>query len=169
MGAPRSRARYSRWAMAATRTGAQGFTARQTGSRTAGAGPGDPVWAPAPPPSPPVGIEMQGPPPPTRIVTGAARLGRRTKLLVKDLERGEIAVIDHLDIDRVSAEELIAAGAVAVLNCQPSSGGSYPNLGPQLLVEAGILLMDLADDSLFDVLADGESVQVVVSGPALSE
>ena len=44
--------------------------------------------------------------------------------------RGDIALIDHLDIDRVSAEELIAAGAVAVLNCSPSSGGTYPNLGP---------------------------------------
>ncbi len=92
------------------------------------------------------------------------RLGRRTKLLVKHLERGEIALIDHLDIDRVSAEELIAAGAVAVLNCRPSSGGSYPNLGPQLLVEAGILLVDLPDDSLFDVLSDGEQIQVVVPG-----
>jgi uncharacterized membrane-anchored protein len=92
------------------------------------------------------------------------RLGRRTKLLVKHLARGEIAVIDHLDIDRVSAEELIAAGAVAVLNCSPSSGGSYPNLGPQLLVEAGILLLDLPEDSLFDTLSDGDTVLVRASG-----
>ncbi len=74
--------------------------------------------------------------------------------------RGDIALIDHLDIDRVSAEELIAAGAAAVLNCRPSSGGSYPNLGPQLLVEAGIALVDLPDDSLFDVLGDGDPVVV---------
>ena len=84
-------------------------------------------------------------------VAGPIRPGRRTKLLVGHLVRGDIALIDHLDIDRVSAEELIAAGTVAVLNCRPSSGGSYPNLGPQLLVEAGILLVDLPDDSLFDV------------------
>jgi uncharacterized membrane-anchored protein len=88
------------------------------------------------------------------------RPGRRTKLLVRHLVRGDIALIDHLDIDRVSAEELIAAGAVAVLNCSPSSGGSYPNLGPQLLVEAGIVLVDLPDDSLFDSLADGEPVVI---------
>jgi uncharacterized membrane-anchored protein len=101
-----------------------------------------------------------------RNVGGPVRLGRRTKLLVKHLERGEIAVIDHLDIDRVSAEELIAAGAVAVLNCKPSSGGSYPNLGPQLLVEAGILLLDLPDDSLFDALSDGDPVLVrAAAGP----
>ena len=89
------------------------------------------------------------------------RSGRRTKLLVKHLRRGEIALVDHRDIDRVSAEELIAAGAVAVLNCSPSSSGSYPNLGPQLLVEAGILLLDLPDDSLFEALSDGDPLAVL--------
>jgi uncharacterized membrane-anchored protein len=93
-------------------------------------------------------------------VAGPIRPGRRTKLLVGHLVRGDVALIDHLDIDRVSAEELIAAGAVAVLNCRPSSGGSYPNLGPQLLVEAGILLVDLPDDSLFDAVSDGDPVVV---------
>ena len=101
-----------------------------------------------------------------RTVSGPVRAGRRTKLLVKRLERGDIALVDHLDIDRVSAEELIAAGAAAVLNCSPSSSGSYPNLGPQLLVEAGILLLDLPDDGLFEQLADGEEL-VVVAGDAL--
>jgi uncharacterized membrane-anchored protein len=103
-----------------------------------------------------------------RTVSGPVRAGRRTKVLVKHLARGEVALIDHLDVDRVSAEELIAAGAVAVLNCSPSSSGSYPNLGPQLLVEAGILLVDLADDSLFDSLGDGEEILVRSNG-ALGE
>ena len=67
-------------------------------------------------------------------------------------------MVDHLDIDRVSAEELIAAGASAVLNCRPPRSGTYPNLGPQLLVEAGILLVDLPDDSLFERLSDGETI-----------
>jgi len=108
-----------------------------------------------PPPLAPSGELAQ-----VRAVSGAVRLGRRTKLLVRRLERGEIAVIDHRDIDRVSAEELIAAGAAAVLNCRPSSSGSYPNLGPQLLVEAGILLVDLPDDSLFEALSDGDRIVV---------
>jgi uncharacterized membrane-anchored protein len=101
---------------------------------------------------------------PERLISGPVRSGRRTKLLVKHLARGEIALVDHLDIDRVSAEELIAAGAVAVLNCKASSGGSYPNLGPQLLVEAGLLLIDMPDDSLFGVLSDGDEVALVVAG-----
>jgi uncharacterized membrane-anchored protein len=97
---------------------------------------------------------------PWRTVTGPVRPGRRTKLLVKHLSRGDIALIDHLDIDRVSAEELIAANVGAVLNCRSSSSGSYPNLGPQLLVEAGIHLVDLPGDSLLHVLSDGEAITV---------
>ncbi len=97
---------------------------------------------------------------PWRTVTGPVRPGRRTKLLVKHLSRGDVALIDHLDVDRVSAEELIAANVGAVLNCRASSSGSYPNLGPQLLVEAGIHLVDLPDDSLFDLLSDGEAITV---------
>ena len=101
-----------------------------------------------------------------RTVGGPVRAGRRTKLLVKHLLRGDIALIDHEDIDRVSAEELIAAGVVAVLNCAASSSGAYPNLGPQLLVEAGILLVDLPDGALFERLSDGDPLVVVAEGPA---
>ena len=100
-----------------------------------------------------------------RTSSGPARLGRRTKLLVKHLSRGDIAVIDHLDIDRVSAEELITAGVPVVINCSRSSSGSYPNLGPRLLVEAGVLLLDLADDSLFTVLSDGDMIEVLAGAP----
>ncbi|MGH2919048.1 MAG: putative cytokinetic ring protein SteA [Solirubrobacteraceae bacterium] len=98
-----------------------------------------------------------------REVSGPARLGRRTKLLVKTLSPGAIAVLDHRDLDRVSAEDLIAAGVVAVLNCSPSSTGAYPNMGPLLLVQAGVHLVDLPDRELFDTLKDGE--QVTVHGP----
>ncbi|HWC25158.1 MAG TPA: putative cytokinetic ring protein SteA [Solirubrobacteraceae bacterium] len=95
-----------------------------------------------------------------REVSGPARLGRRTKLLVKALEPGAIAVLDHRDLDRVSAEDLIAAGVVAVLNCSRSSTGAYPNMGPLLLVQAGIHLVDLPDDALFKKLEDGDEVTV---------
>jgi uncharacterized membrane-anchored protein len=104
-------------------------------------------------------------PTPPREVCGPVRSGRKTKLLVKHLLAGDIALIDHLDIDRVSAEELIAAGAAAVLNCRASTSGTYPNLGPQLLVEAGVLLVDLPDDSLFDSLSDGDPITVRVGAP----
>jgi uncharacterized membrane-anchored protein len=113
-----------------------------------------PTLAPVPAPAPAPALV------PAWTVAGSVRPGRRTKLLVRHLVRGDIALIDHRDIDRVSAEELIAAGAVAVLNCGRSSSGAYPNLGPQLLVEAGIVLVDLPDDSLFQTLADGDPVVI---------
>jgi uncharacterized membrane-anchored protein len=102
-------------------------------------------------------------------VSAPVRPGRRTKLLVQRLQAGEIALIDHLDIDRVSAEELIAAGVRAVLNCSRSSSGRYPNLGPALLVEAGVLLVDLDDDGIFEAVGEGEPVQVLVTGEPGSE
>jgi uncharacterized membrane-anchored protein len=95
-----------------------------------------------------------------RELTGPARLGRRTKLLVKTLTPGDIAVVDHRDLDRVSAEDLIAAGVLAVLNCAPSSTGAYPNMGPLLLVQAGIHLVDLPDATLFKRLKDGDRLTI---------
>ena len=95
-----------------------------------------------------------------RDVAGPARLGRRTKLLVKTLRPGAVAVLDHRDLDRVCAEDLIAAGVLAVLNCSPSSTDAYPNMGPLLLTQAGIHLVDLPDDAIFDVVADGERISV---------
>jgi uncharacterized membrane-anchored protein len=126
-----------------------------------------------PPPQEPPPVEA-GPTQPAGLsapvtIGGSVRPGRKTKLLVKHLRHGEIALVDHLDIDRVSAEELIAAGAAAVLNCSRSSSGTYPNLGPQLLVEAGILLVDLPDDALFEILDDGDPVVVVAGGHTAGE
>ena len=95
-----------------------------------------------------------------RELSGPVRLGKRTKLLVKTLEPGAVTVLDHRDLDRVSAEDLIAAGVLAVLNCSPSSTGAYPNMGPLLLVQAGIHLVDLPDDRLFKELKDGEAITV---------
>ena len=95
-----------------------------------------------------------------REVSGPARRGRKTKLLVKRLNRGDIAIIDHKDLDRVSAEDLIAVGAAAVLNCRPSSTGAYPNMGPLLLVQAGVHLVDMPGDGLFKAIDDGDEITV---------
>lgn len=147
--------------MAATRSSGRGPAIEGAGAGTAGSGTAgaDDLRVPATPPAANVR-------PPARTVHGSVRPGRKTKLLVKHLVPGDIALIDHLDIDRVSAEELIAAGAVAVLNCSRSSSGTYPNLGPQLLVEAGILLLDLPDGDLFERVSDGDPVVVSVEDPA---
>jgi uncharacterized membrane-anchored protein len=93
-------------------------------------------------------------------LTGIARLGRSTKDLTKRLHVGDIAVIDHEDIDRVAAEALVERAPVAVLNAAASTSGRYPNTGPQILVEAGIPLVDSLGPSLFAGIHEGAEISV---------
>ena len=98
-------------------------------------------------------------------VVGTARLGRRTKDLVKRLRPGDLAIIDHVDLDRVSAEELVESGVRAVVNVSPSSSGRFPNPGPLELVRAGVCLVDATPGAdLFDEVVDGETVTVRAGG-----
>ena len=58
-------------------------------------------------------------------LTGHAKLDRRTKDLVKRLSADDIAIIDHTDLDRVSAEELAESGVRVVVNVAPSQSGRF--------------------------------------------
>ena len=91
-------------------------------------------------------------------VIGAARLDRRTKNLTKRLCPGDIAIIDHGDLDRVSADALINCQVAAVVNVAPSITGRYPNLGPQLLIEAGIPLVNDVGPDVFARVSEGQTV-----------
>jgi uncharacterized membrane-anchored protein len=93
-------------------------------------------------------------------VHGTARLGRKTKDLVKRLRPGDVAVIDHTNIDRIAAEELIATGVRVVLNASESSNGRYPNAGPLVLARAGVRLIDAPGGALFEKLKDGDAVAI---------
>jgi uncharacterized membrane-anchored protein len=112
--------------------------------------------------------------------SGVARLGRRTKELVRRLRDGDIAIIDHTDLDRVSAEELAECGVRVVVNVAPSQTGRFPNPGPLQLVRAGVRLIDVENADLFETIADGDWLTVrgaslfrngdrVATGRALSE
>jgi uncharacterized membrane-anchored protein len=92
--------------------------------------------------------------------TGTARLDRRTKSLVRRLGPGDVAIIDHEDIDRVSAEELLESGVRVVVNVARSQTGRFPNPGPLLLVRGGVRLIDAPGAALFDEVGDGEPVTV---------
>ena len=98
-------------------------------------------------------------------ISGPVRLDRRTKNLTKRLLPGDVAVIHHTDLDRVSAEALVEAGASAVVNAVPSVSGRYPNLGPGILLAAGIQLIDDAGEDIFTLLDEGD--QVIVDGDKL--
>ena len=84
-------------------------------------------------------------------LSGPARVDRRTKDLTKRLRPGDIAVIDHEDLDRVSAEALVACRPAAVVNASSSISGRYPNLGPEILVAAGIPLLDRAGPDVMTI------------------
>jgi uncharacterized membrane-anchored protein len=92
--------------------------------------------------------------------TGPARLDRRTKRLVGRLKPEDVAIIDHTDLDRVSAEELLESGVRVVINVSPSQTGRFPNPGPLLLVRGGVRLIDAPGAELFDAVSDGELVTI---------
>jgi uncharacterized membrane-anchored protein len=96
--------------------------------------------------------------------TGTARLDRRTKRLVKRLGPDDIAIIDHADIDRASAEELLESRVRVVFNVAPSVTGRFPNVGPLSLVRGGIRLIDCPGAELFEDVKEGESLVVRGAG-----
>src|ERR687895_1058496 len=91
---------------------------------------------------------------------GPARLDRRTKHLVRRLSSDDLAIIDHTDLDRVSAEELVESGVRVVVNVAPSQTGRFPNPGPLLLVRGGVRLIDAPGADLFDEVSEGEPLSV---------
>ena len=97
----------------------------------------------------------------TSGLIGPVRVDPRTKALTKRLRPGDIAIIDHLDIDRVAADALVAARPAAVLNAAKSTSGRYPNLGPEILITAGIPLID---DLGPDVMTLTEGAKITVDG-----
>jgi uncharacterized membrane-anchored protein len=103
-------------------------------------------------------------------ISGVARVDRRTVRLAGRLRPGEIAVIDHVDLDRVSAEALVAARPAVIINAQPSISGRYPNLGPEVIAAAGIPLLDEVGADIFAAVKDGSRIRVdgntVYSGDA---
>src|ERR1700688_2877792 len=93
-------------------------------------------------------------------LVGVARVDVRTKVLVRRLDPGDIAIIDHCDLDRVSADELIACRVAAVVNAAKSVTGRYPNLGPRLLLDAGIPIVDDVGKEALSRVTEGASVRL---------
>ncbi|MGH2679682.1 MAG: putative cytokinetic ring protein SteA [Actinomycetota bacterium] len=87
-------------------------------------------------------------------------MGSRTKELVARVQPGDLAVIDHEDLDRVAAEALVRAGVAAVVNAAPSISGRYPNLGPMILEEAGVPLVDRVGPLVLRKVREGDPVRL---------
>ena len=91
---------------------------------------------------------------------GKAKLDRRTKRLVRRIGPGDIAIIDHAELDRVSAEELAESGVEVVVNVAPSLSSRYPNPGPLELVRSGVCLIDAPGAPLFEQVREGDELIV---------
>src|SRR5665811_3910 len=96
----------------------------------------------------------------SRLVSCLVRIDVRTKQLTKRLKSGDIAVIDHQDLDRVSAEALLECRPAAVINASSSITGRYPNLGPEILVDAGVPLVDNVGKDVMLELRDGQTARL---------
>jgi uncharacterized membrane-anchored protein len=95
-----------------------------------------------------------------RTAERSARVDRRTKKLLQRIQPGEVAVIDHEDLDRVAAEGLVARGVSVVVNAGRSTTGRYPNLGPLILAEAGIPLIDGVGRLLLSKVKEGDALRI---------
>jgi uncharacterized membrane-anchored protein len=93
-------------------------------------------------------------------LVGVARVDRRSDALPGRIKRGEIAVLDQIDLDRATADALVAAGIAAVINAAPSISGRYPNLGPEVLIKAGVLLVDGVGPDALHVIKDGSRIRI---------
>jgi len=91
---------------------------------------------------------------------GVAKLDKRTKDLAKRLTSDDIAIIDHVDMDRVSAESLVATGVEVVINASQSISGVYPNLGPLILTRGGVALLDNVGPEVFERVREGDRIEV---------
>lgn len=108
----------------------------------------------------PIQIAPGRPGPDATVVVGTARVGHRTKDLAKRVLPGEIAVIDHADLDTVAVESLIAAGVAAVINAAPCISGRYPNAGPLLLTAAGVVVVDEVGSAVMEAIEDGAEIEI---------
>lgn len=94
-------------------------------------------------------------------LSGIARVDRHTSGLLRRVKAGEIAVLDQIDLDRATADALVAAGVAAVVNASVSISGRFPNLGPEVLVAAGIPLVDGVGTDVLHTIKDGSKVRLL--------
>lgn len=93
-------------------------------------------------------------------LSGTARVDRRTEALLRRIKPGEIAVLDQIDLDRATADALVTARVAAVVNAAPSISGRFPTLGPEVLLAAGIPLLDSAGPDVLATVPDGARIRL---------
>jgi uncharacterized membrane-anchored protein len=102
-------------------------------------------------------------------VVGVARVDRRTGGLLRRIGQGDIVVLDQVDLDRSTADALVDAGVAGVVNASPSISGRFPNLGPEIVVGAGIALIDGVGPEVLRAIKEGSKVRLHEGGVFLGE
>lgn len=106
-------------------------------------------------------------------IEGNVKIDSRTKDLIHRLDNKDIAVIKHKDIDEIAAIGLSNKRPQAVVNFSDSISGRYPNVGPEILMNENMVLVDVEDKSGFDRINEGDSIvldngKLYVNGEFLS-
>ncbi|MDR1773552.1 MAG: hypothetical protein LBR30_01580 [Clostridioides sp.] len=91
------------------------------------------------------------------------KVDKKTKKLAKRILSGDIAVINHIDIDEVAADSLVEAKTKLVINASESISGRYPNKGPGILVKNNILIIDNIGVEAFEKLKENDFIEVIDS------
>lgn len=94
------------------------------------------------------------------FIESIAKKDNRTKNLVKRLNGGEIAVIKHKDIDEIAARSLVEKKPKAIINTYQSISGKYPNRGPAILLDAGITMIDMDEECIFEQIKEDSRVKI---------
>ncbi|MDQ3790116.1 MAG: putative cytokinetic ring protein SteA [Actinomycetota bacterium] len=97
-------------------------------------------------------------------VTGIARVDRRTGDLLRRIGHGDIVILDQVDLDRATADALVDAEVAGVVNASPSISGRFPNLGPEIVVGAGIVLIDGVGPEVLRAVKEGSKVRLHEGG-----
>lgn len=97
----------------------------------------------------------------TSVIKGTVRIDLKTKNLVKRIQPGEIALINHEELDEVCARALVDKKVRAVINIASSISDKYPNLGPTTLINAGIYLIDKVDSRILNYIKEGDIIEIL--------
>lgn len=93
-------------------------------------------------------------------IKGIVKKDKKTKNLIKRLKPGDIAIIDHKDIDEIASTSLVESKVRCVLNLNMSISGKYPNKGPSILVESGIVLLESKNKEVFKIIIEGDLLEL---------
>jgi uncharacterized membrane-anchored protein len=90
------------------------------------------------------------------IIEGRIKTGKRTKDLIKYLDKKDIALLSHDDIDELAAVSIIDTGVKVVINTGESMTGRYESKGAALLLSNGVKLFDISLP--FKMFNDGDHI-----------